>query len=172
MNGTVAHLAPMLSERGISGRDAALATSFFGAATIVGRLGNDYLVDRLPAHRVAAMMFFGATLGLPMLLSGWLSRLVFHCGRTDRPGYRSGIGRDAVSRQPLFRDALDGDLVRMYLRVVHDRSRGGRVLFGCGVRRDQLLPHTPRIRHRSDALRRIGNARAQDLQKSMILRSR
>jgi predicted MFS family arabinose efflux permease len=75
VNGTVAHLAPMLSDRGISGRDAALATSFFGAATIVGRLGNGYLVDRLPAHRVAAMMFFGATLGLPMLLvvggRGW-----------------------------------------------------------------------------------------------------
>ena len=74
-NGTIAHLAPMLSDRGISGRNAASAISFFGAATIVGRLGNGYLVDRLPAQRVAAMLFFGAALGLPMLLvdggRGW-----------------------------------------------------------------------------------------------------
>lgn len=66
-NGTIAHLAPMLTDHGITPRTAALATSSFGAATILGRLGSGYLVDRLSARRVAATLFGGAAIGLAML---------------------------------------------------------------------------------------------------------
>jgi len=74
VNGTLGHLAPLLTDQGISGRQAALATSIFGAATIAGRIGNGYLVDRFFAPRVAGMLFGAAAIGLAMLwggVTGW-----------------------------------------------------------------------------------------------------
>ena len=70
VNGTVAHLAPMLMDRGMSGTAAAFAASLFGAATIAGRVGNGYLVDRFFAPYVAAVLFGSAAIGLWMLASG------------------------------------------------------------------------------------------------------
>jgi MFS family permease len=69
-NGTIAHVAPLLTDRGVSGRSAALAASLFGAASIVGRIGNGYLVDRFFAPRVAAILFAGAAAGVAILWSG------------------------------------------------------------------------------------------------------
>jgi MFS family permease len=71
VNGTLGHLAPLLTDQGISGRQAALATSIFGAATIVGRIGNGYLVDRFFAPRVAGALFAAAAIGLAMLWGGF-----------------------------------------------------------------------------------------------------
>jgi MFS family permease len=70
VNGAIAHLAPLLTDHGVSGRRAALATSLFGGATIIGRVGNGFLVDRFFAPLVAAILFAGATAGLAMLWSG------------------------------------------------------------------------------------------------------
>jgi MFS family permease len=69
-NGASSHLAPMLTDKGMAGRTAALAASLFGAATILGRVGNGYLVDRFFAPHIAAGLFAGAVLGLAMLWSG------------------------------------------------------------------------------------------------------
>ncbi len=69
-NGTIAHVAPLLTDRGASGRSAAFAASLFGVASIAGRVGNGYLVDRLFAPRVAAVLFAGAAAGIAMLWSG------------------------------------------------------------------------------------------------------
>lgn len=69
-NGTSAHVAPLLTDRGVSGRSAAFAASLFGIASIAGRVGTGYLVDRFFAPRVAAILFAGATAGIALLWSG------------------------------------------------------------------------------------------------------
>lgn len=76
-NGTAAHVAPLLSDRGASGRSAALAVSFFGLASIIGRIGNGYLVDRFFAPRVAAIVFSGAAGGAAILWSGATGNAAF-----------------------------------------------------------------------------------------------
>jgi sugar phosphate permease len=69
-NGAIAHLAPLLTDHGVSGRSAAVATSLFGIASIAGRVGNGFLVDRFFAPRVAAVLFAGAACGVAILWSG------------------------------------------------------------------------------------------------------
>ncbi len=69
VNGSIAHLVPLLTDHGISGRTAALATSLFGLTSIVGRVGNGYLVDRIFAPRVVAVLFAGAAIGVALLLA-------------------------------------------------------------------------------------------------------
>lgn len=70
VNGAIGHLVPLLTDRGISGRTAALAASVFGLTSIVGRVVNGYLVDRILATRVAAVFFAGAAAGVALLLGG------------------------------------------------------------------------------------------------------
>ena len=70
VNGAIAHLAPLLTDHGVSGRSAALATSLFGIASIGGRVGNGFLVDRFFAPRVTAVLFAGAACGVALLWSG------------------------------------------------------------------------------------------------------
>jgi MFS family permease len=69
VSGCLAHLSPMLTDRGASARAAALASAVLGIATLIGRVGTGYLLDRFFAPRVAACYFFGAGLGLFLL---WL----------------------------------------------------------------------------------------------------
>ena len=75
--GALAHLAFMLTDQGFTPQKAALATSLFGAATIVGRVGNGVLVDRYFAPRVAAVVFAGAAIGLGLLWGGGTGAVVF-----------------------------------------------------------------------------------------------
>lgn len=70
VNGSIAHLVPLLTDHGVSGRTAAFATSLFGLTSIVGRVGNGYLVDRIFAPRVVAILFAGAAAGVALLLAG------------------------------------------------------------------------------------------------------
>lgn len=70
VNGSIAHLIPMLTDFGVSGRSAAFAASLFGLASIAGRIGNGYLVDRFFAPRVAAVLFAGAAAGVAVLWAG------------------------------------------------------------------------------------------------------
>jgi MFS family permease len=69
VNGSVAHLVPLLTDHGVPGSTAALATSLFGLTSIVGRVGNGYLVDRIFAPRVVAVLFAGAAIGVALLLA-------------------------------------------------------------------------------------------------------
>lgn len=69
-NGTIAHIVPLLTDRGMPGHSAALAASLFGVASILGRVGNGYLVDRFFAPRVAAVLFGGAAAGVAILWTG------------------------------------------------------------------------------------------------------
>ena len=69
-NGSSAHVAPLLTDAGVSPRSAAFAASIFGLASIFGRVGNGYLVDRFFAPRVIACIFGAATAGVAMLWFG------------------------------------------------------------------------------------------------------
>ena len=68
--GTLTHLSPLLTDRGFSAKYAAFATSIFGAANILGRLINGYLVDKFFAPYVAAVSVFGAAIGVGLLWLG------------------------------------------------------------------------------------------------------
>jgi sugar phosphate permease len=70
VNGGIAHLIPLLTDRGLSGRSAALAASLFGAASIGGRVVNGYLVDRIFAPFVSGAFFGGAAAGIAILWGG------------------------------------------------------------------------------------------------------
>jgi MFS family permease len=70
INGCLTHLVPMLTDRGISAQSAAFATSLLGGATLLGRVGTGYLLDRFFASYVAVVFFGGAALGIFLLWSG------------------------------------------------------------------------------------------------------
>lgn len=68
--GCLIHLAPMLTDRGISTQNAAFATSVLGGAVIVGRVSCGFLLDRLFASYVALIFFTGAAVGILLLWTG------------------------------------------------------------------------------------------------------
>ena len=69
VNGAVTHLSPLLTDRGISGRDAALALSALGAASLTGRLLTGLLLDRFFGPRVAFVLLIGVAAGIQLLSS-------------------------------------------------------------------------------------------------------
>ena len=77
INGAIGHLAPLLTDRGFTGRSAAFATSLFGAASIAGRMGNGYMVDRFFAPRVLVFPFAGAAAGVALLWAGANGNMAF-----------------------------------------------------------------------------------------------
>jgi len=64
------HLIPMLKDRGMTPDSAALASSLFGAAGMVGRLGIGYLLDKLPAERIPTIAFGVIAAGIFLLFTG------------------------------------------------------------------------------------------------------
>lgn len=77
VHGCLIHLVPLLTDRGISPQRAAMATSLFGGALLLGRVGAGYLLDRFFASAVAVTFFCGATLGLVLLWSGASGAMAF-----------------------------------------------------------------------------------------------
>jgi sugar phosphate permease len=67
--GSVIHLSALLTDRGVSAANAAVAVSTFGAASLVGRLVAGSLLDRFFAARVAFGLLMCAAAGA-YLLSG------------------------------------------------------------------------------------------------------
>lgn len=65
-NGALSHLAALLSERGISGSDTAIALSCLGAAGIGGRLLTGWLLDRFYAPTLSFLMFLLAGAGITL----------------------------------------------------------------------------------------------------------
>jgi sugar phosphate permease len=68
--GTISHVASLLTDKGVSGRAAAFAVSMFGFASIAGKVGSGYLMDRFFAPRVAGAVFAAAAVGIAMLSYG------------------------------------------------------------------------------------------------------
>lgn len=67
MNGAVAHLSALLTDRGITPGDAALCASILGATSVVGRLGVGSLLDRFFAARVALFVSLVTAAGIYLL---------------------------------------------------------------------------------------------------------
>lgn len=68
-NGSIAHLAALLTDRGIPAAKSAMAVSVLGAATLGGRLLTGWLLDRFFAPRVAFCLISSAALGTYLLAS-------------------------------------------------------------------------------------------------------
>jgi hypothetical protein len=62
-----AHIAAVLVDQGLTARTATFAASVFGGELPVGRVGSCYLLDRLFAPRVAAVIFGCAAAGMGLL---------------------------------------------------------------------------------------------------------
>ena len=67
LNGTVAHVVPLLTDAGLSPAKAAATMGIFGLATMAGRLLAGYLVDRFFAAHVAAVLFLAPIAGFALL---------------------------------------------------------------------------------------------------------
>lgn len=64
VNATLAHLSPLLTDRGFTPKVAALGASVLGASTLLGRLGTGWLLDRWAVNRIGGLLFAGGALGL------------------------------------------------------------------------------------------------------------
>jgi MFS family permease len=67
MNGTVTHLAALLTDRGISPRGAALSASPLGGSSLIGRLVVGWVLDRFFGARVAFVVFLITAAGILVL---------------------------------------------------------------------------------------------------------
>jgi MFS family permease len=67
-SGVVAHIVPLMTDRGVPPASAAAAISAAGLALIVGRLTAGWLLDRLHAPYVAMVFFSLPLLGIALLL--------------------------------------------------------------------------------------------------------
>jgi MFS family permease len=70
INGTLAHVIAMLTDRGVPLGTANLAMSMAGVAIIAGRILSGFFVDRFFAPFVAIFFFTCSLFGILMLLSG------------------------------------------------------------------------------------------------------
>jgi len=68
-NGAITHLSALLTDRGVSSGDAAIAVSLMGVASLLGRLVTGWLIDRFFAPRLAFCLLVVAALGI-FILSG------------------------------------------------------------------------------------------------------
>jgi MFS family permease len=66
----VIHLVSMLTDRGVSAEQAALASSALGVALLLGRLSSGYVMDRVFAPYIAIVFFGSVACGLSMLWVG------------------------------------------------------------------------------------------------------
>ena len=69
INGTVAHVVPLLTDHGLSAASATAVLGIFGLATLAGRLLAGYLVDRIFAPYVATVFFLAPIAGFALLAS-------------------------------------------------------------------------------------------------------
>ncbi|MDQ6827074.1 MAG: MFS transporter [Candidatus Eremiobacteraeota bacterium] len=75
--GCTVHLPALLTDRGVSARGAAVASSLVGLGLLLGRFGAGYLLDRFFAPRLAALFFGGAALGIALLWAGSSTYVAF-----------------------------------------------------------------------------------------------
>jgi MFS family permease len=66
-NGAIAHLAPLLTDRGVAAGVAALAASALGLTSFFGRLATGALLDRFFGPRLAMCLFATSAAGIMLL---------------------------------------------------------------------------------------------------------
>ena len=69
-HGCFIHLVPMLTDRGVPGRQAVLAISLLAVGSMTGRLCAGYLLDRFFGPPIAIALFGLATTGILLLWTG------------------------------------------------------------------------------------------------------
>lgn len=69
-NAIISHLAPLLTDRGLSMREAATALSVVGVCGLTGRLVTGYVLDRLFAARVSMVLFLFTIAALLPIATG------------------------------------------------------------------------------------------------------
>jgi MFS family permease len=67
MNGAITHLSALLTDRGITPRDAALCASLLGGSSLIGRIGVGWLLDRFFGARVALVVSLITAAGIFLL---------------------------------------------------------------------------------------------------------
>ena len=67
MNGTITHLAALLTDRGISAKGAALSASLLGGSSLLGRLAVGWVLDRYFGARVACVVYLITAGGIFLL---------------------------------------------------------------------------------------------------------
>jgi MFS family permease len=67
MNGAITHLSALLTDRGITPRDAALCASVLGGSSLLGRVGVGWLLDRFFGARVALVVNLITAAGIFLL---------------------------------------------------------------------------------------------------------
>jgi MFS family permease len=67
MNGAITHLSALLTDRGITARDAALCASILGGSSLLGRVGVGWLLDRFFGARVALVVNLVTAAGIFLL---------------------------------------------------------------------------------------------------------
>jgi MFS family permease len=67
MNGAITHLSALLTDRGITPRDAALCASILGGSSLLGRVGVGWLLDRFFGARVALVVNLVTAAGIFLL---------------------------------------------------------------------------------------------------------
>jgi MFS family permease len=77
VHGCVLHLAPLLSDQGLSPQGVALAITVLGTALMIGRVASGYLLDRAFAPRVAMWIFSAVAFGITLLRTAAGTRMVF-----------------------------------------------------------------------------------------------
>lgn len=70
VNGTIAHVVPILSDRGVAADTATTAVAAAGLSLIVGRMLSGFALDRFLAAHVAAFFFTVPLFGMAMLGAG------------------------------------------------------------------------------------------------------
>jgi MFS family permease len=75
LHGCITHLAPLLTDKGLSAQQAATALMLLSAMGAVGRVTTGYLLDRLPPRLVATSYFLTVVLGLLAALGSSDERL-------------------------------------------------------------------------------------------------
>ncbi len=67
LNGAIAHLAALLTDRGVSVRGAAWAVSAIGGSGVIGRLATGVFLDRFFGPRVSQIMLLLSSAGIVLL---------------------------------------------------------------------------------------------------------
>jgi len=70
LNGAQAHMAAIMTDKGLSSKDAAISLSIYAAALMVGQFGIGWLLDRVASPKIAVPIFIVAFCGILLLHAG------------------------------------------------------------------------------------------------------
>jgi MFS family permease len=80
LNGTLAHIAAIMTDNGLTATEGALALSTYAAAMMAAQFGIGFLLDRIPSPRLALPVFLVVLAGVALLHVGHGSRFTLLLG--------------------------------------------------------------------------------------------